>query len=63
MVTKITVGGKGSCVGLAQYLEKETPGEWFTTDKGDVTMFQVVSDIDSNKRNLGNKMTNITKSF
>ncbi|QJD81551.1 DUF5712 family protein [Spirosoma rhododendri] len=53
MITKITAGGKGSCIGLAQYLEKETPGEWFTTDKGDVTMFQVVSDIDSNKRNLG----------
>jgi hypothetical protein len=53
MVAKITAGGTGSCLGLAQYLEKEASGKWFTTDKGNIEMFHVVKDIDANKKNLG----------
>jgi hypothetical protein len=53
MIAKITAGGKGSCIGLAQYLEKETPGKWFTFDKGDIEMSHVVKNIDSNRKNLG----------
>lgn len=55
MVAKITSGGKGSCIGLAQYLEKEVQGNWFSHDKDAIHMQQVVSSIDANKKNLGHQ--------
>ncbi|GAB4019220.1 DUF5712 family protein [Spirosoma koreense] len=53
MVAKITNGGKGSCIGLVQYLEKEGEGNWFTHDKGNIVAPQVVSAIDANRKHLG----------
>ncbi len=55
MIAKITSGGKGSCIGLAQYLEKEAPGQWFTLDREDIEAPQVVASIDANKKNLSQK--------
>ncbi|WP_020602378.1 DUF5712 family protein [Spirosoma spitsbergense] len=53
MVAKITNGGKGSCIGLVQYLEKESQGNWFTHDKGNINAIQVVTGIDANRKHLG----------
>ncbi|GAB4015006.1 hypothetical protein GCM10028808_39140 [Spirosoma migulaei] len=53
MIAKITNGGKGSCIGLVQYLEKEGEGNWFTHDKGNMDASQVVSTIDANRKHLG----------
>jgi hypothetical protein len=59
MMTKIPSSGKGlssrsgSCGGLAQYLEKEHPGQWFGQKLENVPGYQVVAEIDANKRNLG----------
>ncbi len=53
MVAKITNGGKGSCIGLVQYLEKEGQGNWFTHDKGNIDATQVTNRIDVNRKHLG----------
>ncbi|GAB3716578.1 hypothetical protein GCM10027592_57970 [Spirosoma flavus] len=53
MIAKITNGGKGSCIGLVQYLEKEGQGNWFTHDKGNIDASQVVTSVDANRKNLG----------
>jgi hypothetical protein len=59
MMTKIPSSGKGlssrsgSCGGLAAYLEKEQLGKWFGQQLEDVPGYQVVAEIDANKRNLG----------
>ena len=59
MMTKIPASGKGlssrngSCGGLAQYLEKEQIGMWFGRTLENVPGYQVVAEIDANKRNLG----------
>ena len=53
MIAKITNGGKGTCIGLVQYLEKEGEGNWFTHDKGTIDASQVVSTIDANRKHLG----------
>lgn len=53
MIAKITNGGKGSSIGLVQYLEKEGKGNWFTHDKGTIDATQVVSSIDANRKHLG----------
>ena len=59
MMTKIPASGKGlssrsgSCGGLAAYLEKEELGKWFGQKLENVPGYQVVADIDANKRNLG----------
>ena len=58
-MTKIPSSGKGlssrsgSCGGLAAYLEKEQLGKWFGQKLEDVPGYQVVAEIDANKRNLG----------
>ena len=59
MMTKIPSSGKGlssrsgSCGGLAAYLEKEQLGQWFGHKLENVPGYQVVAEIDANKRNLG----------
>jgi hypothetical protein len=53
MVAKISGGSGGSCRGLAEYLEKETQGHWFSQDRGQLAMPEVVASIDANKKNLG----------
>ncbi|AUD06720.1 DUF5712 family protein [Spirosoma pollinicola] len=53
MIAKISNGGKGSCIGLVQYLEKEGEGNWFTHDKGNIDASQVTSSIDANRKHLG----------
>jgi hypothetical protein len=53
MVAKISGGSGGSCRGLAEYLEKEIKGEWFTHDQAQLNVFTVVASIDANKKNLG----------
>lgn len=53
MVAKISGGSGGSCRGLAEYLEKEIKGEWFTHDQARLTMPEVVASLDANKKNLG----------
>lgn len=59
MMTKIPSSGKGlssrsgSCGGLAAYLEKEQLGQWFGQKLENVPGYQVVAEIDANKRNLG----------
>ena len=59
MMTKIPSSGKGlssrsgSCGGLATYLEKEQLGQWFGQKLENVPGYQVVAEIDANKRNLG----------
>ncbi|QHW00318.1 DUF5712 family protein [Spirosoma endbachense] len=53
MIAKITNGGKGSCIGLVQYLQKEGEGNWFTHDKGNIDASQVTSSIDANRKHLG----------
>lgn len=59
MMTKIPASGKGlssrsgSCGGLAEYLEKEELGKWFGQKLENVPGYQVVAEIDANKRNLG----------
>lgn len=53
MVAKISGGSGGSCRGLAEYLEKEVKGEWFTHDQAQLNVFTVVASIDTNKKNLG----------
>jgi hypothetical protein len=53
MIAKITDGGKGSCIGLVQYLEKEGEGNWFTHDKGNIDATHVTSSIDANRKHLG----------
>lgn len=55
MLTKISGGGKGSCVGLVEYLEKETTGYWFNNNYTGLKADQVVLGIDINKKNLGNQ--------
>lgn len=55
MLTKISGGGKGSCIGLVNYLEKETTGNWFNNDQADLKADQVILGIDINKKNLGNQ--------
>lgn len=58
-MTKIPSSGKGlssrsgSCGGLAAYLEKEQLGQWFGQKLENVAGYQVVAEIDANKRNLG----------
>ena len=59
MMTKIPSSGKGlssrngSCGGLTAYLEKEQLGQWFGQKLENVPGYQVVAEIDANKRNLG----------
>lgn len=59
MMTKIPSSGKGlssrsgSCGGLAAYLEKEQLGQWFGHKLENIPSYQVVAEIDANKRNLG----------
>jgi hypothetical protein len=59
MMTKIPSGGSGlsnrsgSCRGLVAYLEKEQLGRWFGREAEQVPGYQVVAEIDVNKRNLG----------
>ncbi|WP_461117763.1 DUF5712 family protein, partial [Spirosoma jeollabukense] len=53
MVAKISGGSGGSCRGLAEYLEKETQGQWFSHDQTQLPMPDVVASIDANKKNLG----------
>lgn len=59
MMTKIPSGGSGlsnrsgSSGGLVAYLEKEQLGHWFGQKLENVPGYQVVADIDANKRNLG----------
>lgn len=58
-MTKIPSGGSGlsnrsgSCGGLVAYLEKEQLGHWFGRNLEHVPGYQVVAEIDANKRNLG----------
>ena len=53
MIAKISNGGKGSCIGLVQYLEKEGKGNWFTHDKENIAASVVTPAIDRNVRYLG----------
>jgi aminopeptidase N len=59
MMTKIPSGGaglsnrSGSCGGLVAYLEKEQLGHWFGRVAEQVPGYQVTTELDANKRNLG----------
>ncbi|GAB4020611.1 DUF5712 family protein [Spirosoma koreense] len=53
MVAKITGGSAGTCRGLADYLEKEVQGQWFSQGRSQVLASEVVFSIDENKKNLG----------
>ena len=53
MVAKVSAGGGGSCKGLADYLEKETKGEWFNQRQEWIEARPVVDHLDANRRNLG----------
>ncbi|MFC5413157.1 DUF5712 family protein [Larkinella bovis] len=53
MVAKVSAGSGGSCRGLAEYLEKEQPGQWFDQTRQDLPVRPVIDDLDGNKRNLG----------
>jgi hypothetical protein len=58
MVAKIPSSGSGlsqrsgSCAGLVAYLEKEAQGQWFSLDREEVPVAEVVATLDHNKRNL-----------
>lgn len=53
MMTKISGGGSGSCGGLVEYLEKERVGYWFSQGREELASYEVMAQIDHNKRNLG----------
>jgi hypothetical protein len=57
MIAKISGGSAGTCKGLAEYLEKEQQGQWFSHNREELQAPQVVQHIDANKRNLGREDT------